>query len=426
MNDEMKKFWVITKEIYKKNVKSPSFLLVLLGPIFMAVVPVIFGYLAGSGPEASQIELAIVSEDPSIRALFVNDEFSWDIDEAITTEQQAEEAILNEDIDAYVIIENNESVQAHVVQMNDVMQNNLPVMNELLSNYQIQMRAAQLDLVSEELGVLLEPVELTAESIRVEEGQIVDGSIIEGFVQSFFVAIMTLGLFMLLSLYAGSIIQEIAVEKGTRIMEIILSMTSATTHFFGKLIGILSVLATQFVVYIILAVFGVPYIENLEIIEDLFEGESLASMIRPTIWYVVLFFVIGLFIYSIFAAFLGSLTSKVEDAGKMMAPIQTFTFIGLYGGLYMLSGAEHTVTTVLSYIPFFTPFMMPMRIVHEQVGATGILLSIIGSLVFMGILLALSLYFYRTNVLVYSEASLLKTVKQSWSILRSNQSVKKA
>lgn len=423
--NDFNKFWVIAKKVYKKNVKSMGFIITLIAPIFMAIVPFAIGYFSQTTGEATPAKFAVISEDETVRALFEDDTLPWTFVNDIESESEAREAVRQESLDAYMIVGVGEAVSADLTQIDDKMATNLPIIEEMLTSYQMSLRGTEANLTTQEISQMLESASLSTESIRIEEGTIVEGNVSEQVIQSLFVTLVGFGLFMLLMMYSNSIVQEIASEKGTRIMEVILSTTSSHIHFGGKLAGILMVLGTQFIVYIALFTFGLPYIENVSIIEELFGGIQVTEIIQPTYWYVIVFFTVGLLIYIIFAAFLGSLANKVEDAAKMLAPIQTVSVIGFYGALFMVSGADNTLINVLSYIPFFTPFIMPMRIVHNQVGMMGMTIGIIGSLTFTVALFALSLFFYRTNVLVYSDSNVISSLKQSWSLMQSNRSSKK-
>lgn len=423
--NDFNKFWVIAKKVYKKNVKSMGFIITLIAPMFMAIVPFAIGYFSQTTGEATPAKFAVISEDETVRALFEDDTLPWTFVNDIESESEAREAVRQESLDAYMIVGVGEAVSADLTQIDDKMATNLPIIEEMLTSYQMSLRGTEANLTTQEISQMLESASLSTESIRIEEGTIVEGNVSEQVIQSLFVTLVGFGLFMLLMMYSNSIVQEIASEKGTRIMEVILSTTSSHIHFGGKLAGILMVLGTQFIVYIALFTFGLPYIENVSIIEELFGGIQVTEIIQPTYWYVIVFFTVGLLIYIIFAAFLGSLANKVEDAAKMLAPIQTVSVIGFYGALFMVSGADNTLINVLSYIPFFTPFIMPMRIVHNQVGMMGMTIGIIGSLTFTVALFALSLFFYRTNVLVYSDSNVISSLKQSWSLMQSNRSSKK-
>ena len=75
---------------------------------------------------------------------------------------------------------------------------------------------------------------------------------------------ITILLFVFISSYSSIIAQEIASEKGTRIMEVILSSTKAQTHFYGKLTGVILVALTQIFIYGVAFVLGYSQLKNLD------------------------------------------------------------------------------------------------------------------------------------------------------------------
>src|SRR5699024_10786972 len=56
--------------------------------------------------------------------------------------------------------------------------------------------------------------------------------------------------YMILNTYTSITAQEIASEKGTKIMEIIFSSTTAVKYFLGKVFGVLLVILLQILIYL--------------------------------------------------------------------------------------------------------------------------------------------------------------------------------
>ena len=65
-------------------------------------------------------------------------------------------------------------------------------------------------------------------------------------------------IFIFLTAYVGMIAQEIANEKSSRIMEILLAVTSAGVQFFGKLLGVAALAITHGIVYVVAGVVAMP------------------------------------------------------------------------------------------------------------------------------------------------------------------------
>ena len=95
--------------------------------------------------------------------------------------------------------------------------------------------------------------------------------------------------------------------------------------------------------------------------------------------------------------------------------------IGFYGGLFAFASPNQLIVKIGSQIPLFTPFIMPFRVASETVSTAGIVISIIVMVVFTVLCTLLSLVMYRSNVLVYSDAGMMKTMKTSFSILKNER-----
>src|SRR5699024_7365677 len=142
--------------------------------------------------------------------------------------------------------------------------------------------------------------------------------------------------YMFIMIYIGIISQEIATEKGSRIMEIVLSSISATQHFFGKMIGIGLVILTQLAIYVVLFFVG-RFIFNqmnfdLSFLSLPFSLSDMLSKAMNDLLLGGLFALIGILTYSSLAGFLGSLVSKVEDVNKVSAPLILLGVVGFYIG----------------------------------------------------------------------------------------------
>jgi ABC-2 type transport system permease protein len=141
--------------------------------------------------------------------------------------------------------------------------------------------------------------------------------------------------------------------------------------------------------------------------------------------YTLIFFIVGVLMYVVLAAFFGSLATKMEDVNKAVTPIVFLALTGFYVGIFAFTAPDNMFVAVFSYIPLFTPFVMPFRIAAETVSTFGVWMSIIGTVGFAIVISFIALAFYRSNVLIYSDTNLLGTIKRSWSIMQSNKKAKK-
>jgi len=428
---KVNKLWVITKEIYKKNVKSFGFLALVFGPLLFIALSFAVGYFFSQNADdsgGSEAEIAVVSDTEAINQSLAQAENSITVDEGVTTEEQAREALGNDEIDGYVLAEvQNGTVSANVVHDNSL-SNVIPTINEQLTGIQMSLRAGQLGLSPEEAASLIEPVEVQNETVTIENGQIIEENqeaSVQEMIQQASAYVVNMAIFIFIISYASIIAEEIANEKGSKIMEIILSSATATQHFFGKLFGVILMILTQIAIYAVVGIGAFLYFRNHELVQQVLSAVDVNTLISGLLGYSLVFFILGVLMYMVVSAFLGSLATKQEDVNKVVTPLIFLVLFGFYIGNFALTSSENLFIVITSHIPLLTPFIMPFRIAVESVGNVELWISIGVSLLTTVLLTLLSLAFYRSNVLVYSDANIFANIKRSWNIMQSNRRAKR-
>ena len=417
----MNKFWVIVSDVYKKNVKSFGFLTMVLSPILMLAVIGGIIYFIGES-ESGTPEIAVLTSDQEIQMLLATQEDQFRINNEITTKEAAEEAMEQEELDGYLEVESeNQLVSAKYVDTSDSDTLDSTVLTSLLTSIQLNRKATEYGLTQQEAMELMSPAQLSTETISFEDGAITNQDDTVETIKMWSSYIVGIAIFIFIVNYATIIGTEIASEKGTRIMEVILSSVSSTVHFFGKLAGILLVSLTQIIIYVVMALIAYPFIKKMEFIQELFQGIDVGAILNGLIGTTLIYFVLGIVLYAGLAAFFGSLVTKIEDVSKAVTPLLFLAMIGFYGGLFAFASPNQLIVKIGSQIPLFTPFIMPFRVASETVSTAGIVISIIIMIVFTILCTLLSLVMYRSNVLVYSDAGMIKTMKTSLSILKNER-----
>lgn len=408
----MSKFWVIVSETYRKNVKSVSFIVMLLSPVLMLLVGGIIGYMVTMS--SSGTKLAVVSPDEEIRQVFLQNKGSYQIDKAVKTEKQAKKALEKKTIDGYFLIDKKDQ-QLHgklfVSSTGD--QQLTEELGQQLTRVQSMMVAKQLALSAKDLAALQSSAQIQSKIITFKDGKVEEKDN-NSMVMTFVAMAVSALIFMFVVFYASIIGQEIASEKGTRIMEIILSSTKATTQFYGKLLGILLVCLTQIAVYAVIGIGSYFVGKNNEMVQSVFQIIPKFSIKPSFIFLSITFFLLGTILYAIISALLGSLVSRTEDVAKAIQPLTFLAMIGFYVGYFVgLSNPSSIILTIFSYIPFFSPFTMPFRMANETVSLSGEWISLLVLIVGTGVLAWISGLFYQSSVLVYGDGSLWKNFRQS-------------
>jgi ABC-2 type transport system permease protein len=227
--------------------------------------------------------------------------------------------------------------------------------------------------------------------------------------------IMIMALYMVILLYGQMVATNVASEKSSRAMEVLVTSAKPSSMMFGKVLASCLAGLIQLV-----AVFGsalVFYNINKSAWGDNRIIESIFNIPVNLFVYMLVYFVLGFLIYAFLYGAIGSTASKLEDINTSVMPI-TFLFIiaFLVVMMSMTSGnTDNTLMKACSFIPFTSPMAMFTRICMSTVPWHEIALSIailIGSTVGIGFL---SAKIYSVGVLLYGTTPKLGAIiKAVW------------
>ena len=225
----------------------------------------------------------------------------------------------------------------------------------------------------------------------------------------FYTYIMIFALYMVIMLYGQMVATNVATEKSSRAMELLVTSAKPTSMMFGKVLASCIAGFSQLVL-----VFGTAILlYNLN-------KESLSNPLIASIFdipvelfiYLIVFFVLGFLIYAFLYGAIGSTASKLEDINTSVMPISFLFIIAFMVVIFsMTSGSvDNIAILVCSYIPFTSPMAMFTRICMSTVAWYEIVISIailVASTVGIGVL---SAKIYRVGVLLYGMPPKLSTI----------------
>lgn len=219
----------------------------------------------------------------------------------------------------------------------------------------------------------------------------------------FYTYIMIFALYMVILLYGQMIAMNVATEKSSRAMELLITSTRPTAMMFGKVLASciagLAQLVCIFGSAVLFYNLNREYWSGMEIIGAIFD-------IPPSLFvYMLVFFVLGFLIYAFMYGAVGSTVSKLEDINTAVMPLTLLFIAAFFVVMFSLSSSnmDNTVLKVCSFIPFTSPMSMFTRIAMSTVPTWEIALSVgilAVSVVGVGVL---SARIYRLGVMLYGK-----------------------
>ncbi|SDY29393.1 ABC-2 type transport system permease protein [Evansella caseinilytica] len=268
----------------------------------------------------------------------------------------------------------------------------------------------ELGFNEEELAVIYSPISFNELPLS-ENGEVQTE---ETYFQAYWMVYALVFIIYMVVLTFGSMIAtEVATEKSSRVMELIVSSINPVTQMFGKIIGIGLAGMINLLAIAGAAIIG-SYISGEEFIKNIFSEMVDISLIV----YALLLIILGYFVYGGVAAMLGALVSRAEEVNQAIQPLVFLAVIALFISVVGLNTPDTIFIQVLSYVPFFTPQLLFLRIGMGTV-PTWEMIVIFAILIVSAILINLvAARIYKGGVLMYGKFSFKDGIKQAFALTK--------
>ena len=322
----------------------------VISPFLFLALSVGIGYLQGSSM-AKNSKIAVVTTVPSVEeGLKGTNGINFDYKD----EASAQAAIKDEKIKGYLTIDQEDSVLKAVYHGETSLEAGIKLaVTNKLNELQYQLNRSAANLSQEQEKRLEQTVNFTEKIDESKENK--------KMIQTFAAAGLGFFLYMILITYASVTAQEVASEKGTKIMEVVFSSIRASHYFYARMLALLLVILTHIGIYVvgglaaILLFKDLPILAQSGILNHIGEAFSLNTL---------LFVLVSLFMYVVLAAFLGSMVSRPEDSGKALSPLMILIIGGFFGVTALGAAGDNLILKIGSYIPFISTFFMPFRAIN--------------------------------------------------------------
>ncbi|MQQ52353.1 ABC transporter permease [Streptococcus mitis] len=397
----MRNMWVVIKETYLRHVKSWSFFFMVISPFLFIGLSGGIGYLQGSSM-AKNDKVAVVTTVPSVAEGLKNvNGVNFDYKD----EASAKEAIKDEKLKGYLTIDQEDSILKAVYHGETSLEIAIKLgVTSKLNELQDQLNRSAANLSQEQEKRLEQTVNFTEKIDESKENK--------KMIQTFAAAGLGFFLYMILITYASVTAQEVASEKGTKIMEVVFSSIRASHYFYARMLALLLVILTHIGIYVvgglaaILLFKDLPILAQSGILNHIGEAFSLNTL---------LFVLVSLFMYVVLAAFLGSMVSRPEDAGKALSPLMILIIGGFFGVTALGAAGDNLILKIGSYIPFISTFFMPFRAINGYAGGVEAWISLAITVIFAVVATGFIGRMYASLVLQTDDLGIWKTFKRALS-----------
>ena len=195
-------------------------------------------------------------------------------------------------------------------------------------------------------------------------------------------------LYMFLIIYGSMVMTSVIEEKGSRVLDVLVSSVSPFQLMLGKILGVASVAVTQIAIWGVLicglgatvlpALMPADVMQAVEAVQagqmtaldaeldaDMLSALSIATdvggLVMMFVW-LLLFLLGGFLFYSAMFAAVGSAVDSIQDANQLQTPITMPIILALILAMSVFNDPNSSLAFWGSVIPFTSPIVMMARI----------------------------------------------------------------
>ena len=334
----MNNFFKIFKFSFHSQVKAKSFIIstvifALLISICLSIPSIINAFKSSSEDQpggnsnnnAEKKAIAIIDKD---RLIFENTEDISQYDEGKYgwSMQNLDADVINEKIENgefYAAVYVRDEKHADIISkinMNAFSQDE--PLYELVSQYAkdvYRMKIFEKYDISEDIAAeaYIDPV--------IAEIKVGENDAVAGMLHSYLFVIV---LYMTILMYGMMVATSVAQEKSSRAMEILVTAAKPETLMFGKVLGV--GLAGLCQLAAVIAVSFLAYLANQDSLMSIDMLKEILSISPEILILLLVFFILGYFLYAMVYSAIGSLVSRTEELQSSVAPMTFLTMFGFF------------------------------------------------------------------------------------------------
>jgi len=247
------------------------------------------------------------------------------------------------------------------------------------------------------------------------------GSGVAGILSGVIVGVL---LFMSIMIHGQNIMRGVLEEKTTRVAEVVISSVKPESLLGGKVIGVGAAGLVQMVAWFAISGYMITFLMPILMkgvgvsaaaaasganVPDI--GSAMMSAISPgVIAIALLYFLVGFAFYGTLYAAAGSMVNSDQEAQQAAMPIMVLAISGYIFLNPVMMAPNSTLSVVLSWLPWTSPIIMPIRMGLTTVSPVSIVGSIMLAALGSVFAIWLSARIYRVGMLMYGKKPSLSEV----------------
>ena len=255
-----------------------------------------------------------------------------------------------------------------------------------------------------EAGIDPAKVDELSRSVRLDPQRVsASGSRSEGSLGAAALAmVLFFMLYVAILMWGQQVMQGVLEEKGSRVIEVVISCVTPFELMLGKLVGICLLGLTQLAIWLgtMLVVTAPGLAASFALLPA---GTVLPTLSPVMLINFVLLFILGFLAYATLYAGIGASFNNLQEAQQAAGMAMIFVIIPVTVMYPVINDPNSTMATVLSLIPMFTPLLMPLRIAVDMPPAWQIALAYALTIGFVLGMIWICARIYRVGILMYGK-----------------------
>ena len=415
---DLRKVWVVTRHEYLTSVRRAGFIIMtlslptlglvglLLAAAFMGRGEALSNFMAQQFDVAGQ-QTAVVDRSGYFSPILPEYEDAFVLYES---EEAAQADLASEEIDSLLIFEADYLETGQVIVVTPGSSFGAAAIGDsgIVRSFLVDhLLAGEVDPALRER--VSDPLQIEVRTLSAD-GETEGGGAF-GFVSSFIVPyILAIFLVMTIFITSGYLLQSVAEEKESRVVELIVSSVRPVELMAGKVAGLGAAGLTQVLIWVVSIV--------------LLSGGSVALLavagaitVPPRLLVLgVVYYLLGFTLYAILMAGAGALGTTMRESQQLAGLFSFFAGVPYMLSGFMFANPNMVIARVLSFFPLTAPTMMMLRLPLAEVPWIDVAGSIVSLLLSIPAALWLGGKLFRVGLLIYDKRP---TLREIWRIVRS-------